>query len=41
MTDTKATPLLQKLKSRSGMETLGEPEAMTISGRQFKCALAI
>ena len=41
LTDAKATALLRKLESRGGMETLGEPEVVTITGRQVKCALAI
>ena len=36
MTAAKATPLLRKLESRSGMETLGEPEATTTSLRQIQ-----
>jgi len=36
MTAAKATPLLRKLESRSGMETLGEPEATTTSLRQVQ-----
>jgi type II secretory pathway component GspD/PulD (secretin) len=34
MTAAKATPLLQKLKSRGGMDVLGEPEVITTNGRQ-------
>ena len=36
MTAAKATPLLRKLESRGGMETLGEPEATTTSLRQIQ-----
>ena len=36
MTAAKATPLLRKLESRSGMETLGEPEATTSSLRHVQ-----
>jgi hypothetical protein len=36
MTAAKATPLLRKLESRTGMETLGEPEATTTSLRQVQ-----
>jgi hypothetical protein len=36
MTAAKATPLLRKLESRSGMETLSEPEATTTSRRQIQ-----
>jgi hypothetical protein len=36
MTAAKATPLLHKLESRSGMETLSEPEATTTSLRQIQ-----
>jgi hypothetical protein len=36
MTAAKATPLLQKLKSRGGMDILGDPEVMTASRRQVQ-----
>jgi hypothetical protein len=36
MTAAKATPLLRKLESRTGMETLGKPEATTTSLRQIQ-----
>jgi hypothetical protein len=36
LTDAKATPLLRKLESRTGMETLGEPEATMASLRQIQ-----
>lgn len=36
MTAAKATPLLRKLESRGGMETLSEPEATTTSLRQVQ-----
>jgi hypothetical protein len=36
MTAAKATPLLRKLESRTGMETLGEPEATMASLRQIQ-----
>jgi hypothetical protein len=36
MTAAKATPLLRKLETRGGMETLSEPEATTTSLRQIQ-----